>query len=36
MSHTYDEQSASRIADDICNRYAKEINALLKALKQYE
>lgn len=34
MSHTYDEQSSARIADDICNRYAKEMGALLKALSE--
>lgn len=34
MSHTYDEQSAERIADDICNRYAKEMTALIKVLSE--
>ncbi len=32
MSHTYDEETANRIADDICNRYAKTIANLLKVL----
>ncbi len=32
MSHTYDEETAQRIADDISNRYAKEMNSLFKKL----
>lgn len=32
MSHTYDEETADRIADDICNRYVKAIGNLQKKL----
>ncbi len=32
MSHTYDEETAERIARDISTRYAKEMNSLLKKL----
>lgn len=34
MSHTYDMALSERIANDICNRYGKAINALLKTLKE--
>lgn len=34
MSHTYDEETANRIADDICNHYAKAIGNLLKLLAE--
>lgn len=32
MSHTYDEETAINIADEICNRYCKATAALLKKL----
>lgn len=32
MSHTYDEETATQIAIEICNRYGKEFSALLNAL----
>lgn len=32
MSHTYDEETAIKIADEICNRYCKPMSALLKKL----
>ena len=34
MSHTYDEETAETIADDICNFYCKELSALLKNLSK--
>lgn len=33
-SHVYDEETANRIAGDICNRYAKAIGNLLKSLSE--
>lgn len=33
MSHTYNSDLSVRIADDICDRYGKAINELLKSLK---
>lgn len=32
MSHTYDEDTATRIAVNICNRYGKELNLLQKKI----
>ncbi len=34
MAHTYDEQTASEIADEICGRYFKELSSLLKILSE--
>lgn len=34
MSHTYNMELSVRIADDICNRYGKAMNELLKKLKE--
>ncbi len=34
MSHIYDEETADRIADDICNRYTKAFGNLLAKLSK--
>lgn len=35
MSHTYNMELSERIATDICNKYGKAINTLLKTLKEH-